>query len=82
MPALAVIRSIAGDVRDGIGHQGSCDMPVIDVYRGRAFMLTLTVSEDCRSLGSDLWKNGVSLADDGAGRLCAWLRSLDQGPRP
>jgi hypothetical protein len=82
MPALAVIRSLAHDARDGIGHQGSCDMPVIDVYQGPTFMLTLTVSEDCRSLGSDLWRKGISLTDNGAGRLCAWLRSLDHGPRP
>jgi hypothetical protein len=73
IPSLAIMRSLLNDARDGYGHQRSCDMPVLDVYQGSAFVLTLHVSDDCRSLSSDVWRSGVSLTDDAARRLCTWL---------
>jgi hypothetical protein len=73
IPSLAVVRSLLVDARPGAGHRRSCDMPVLDVYHGSAFVLTLDVTEDCRTLSSDLWGSGVSLTGTAARRLCTWL---------
>src|SRR5690606_37206014 len=41
IPGLAVMGSLLVDARDGLGPVQLCDTPVIEVYRGSAFPLTL-----------------------------------------